>query len=159
VKTQVAQRANAEHLVESLHSTDPEEKEVSKKSLGDYVVRLLFLQKMITGRNSATLDLNLFRDTPRVLKAIEAGISASGATKGQPWALATKLVYWGALSGVLRRLESYEDARNLLGCPQAAALRLRGGPEDKLVYAIREESVRPLAPAPRPLLQGGPRRS
>ena len=110
VKAQVAQKANAEHLVETLHSTDPEEKEVSRKSLTDYVIRLLFLQKMITGRKSATLDLNLFRDTPRVLKAIEAGISASGATKGQPWALATKLVYWGALSGVLRRLESYEDA-------------------------------------------------
>jgi len=110
VKTQVAQKANAEHLVETLHSTDPKEKEVTKKTLSDYVVRLLFLQRMITGRRSSTLDLNLFRDTPRVLKAIEDGTAATGATKGQPWALATKIVYWGALAGVLRRLESYEEA-------------------------------------------------
>lgn len=35
------------------------------------------------------------------------GKAASGPNKGQPWALATKLVYAGAVAGVLRRLEGF----------------------------------------------------
>ena len=102
----IAGEALAQRIYE--HSRATEAKPISRQTVEDYITRLLFLQKMMTGRDAATIDFTIFRDIERTWSAILNGKAAAGQNKGEPWTLSSKLVYAGALSAVLRRLDGFE---------------------------------------------------
>jgi hypothetical protein len=62
---------------------------------------------MHTGKPATSIAFETFRDVPGVWKTILGGKAASGPNKGEPWSLSSKLVYAGAVAGVLRRLEGF----------------------------------------------------
>ena len=77
---------------------------IKPKTAVDYAKRLLYMTRVLSGDPGATLiDLELFRDVDRVWAAVRNGKSASGRTRGQPWSLASKIVYMSAITGTLRR--------------------------------------------------------
>ena len=82
---------------------------IKEKTALDYAKRLLYMTRVLSGDSSATLiDMELFRDVDRVWAAVRNGTSASGRTKGQPWSLASKIVYMSAITGTMRRIPGFE---------------------------------------------------
>jgi hypothetical protein len=82
---------------------------IKEKTALDYAKRLLYMARVLSGDSTATLiDLELFRDVDRVWAAVRNGTSASGRTKGQPWSLASKIVYMSAITGTMRRIPGFE---------------------------------------------------
>ena len=82
---------------------------IKPKTAVDYAKRLLYMVRVLSGDPGATLiDLELFRDVDRVWASVRNGTSASGRTKGQPWSLASKIVYMSAITGTLRRTPEFD---------------------------------------------------
>ena len=82
---------------------------IKEKTALDYAKRLLYMTRVLSGDSSATLiNLELFRDVDRVWAAVRSGTSASGRTKGQPWSLASKIVYMSAITGTMRRIPGFD---------------------------------------------------
>ena len=57
-----------------------------------YVGRLMHVQSSMLGDTFPTLNIELFKDVPRILKTIDEGRAASGRTKGQPWSLSSRIL-------------------------------------------------------------------
>ena len=99
----------AETLYDYSQSNDRGDHLIKGKTALDYAKRLLYMTRVLSGDSSSTLiDLELFRDVDRVWAAVRNGTSASGRTKGQPWSLASKIVYMSAITGTLRRIPGFE---------------------------------------------------
>jgi hypothetical protein len=108
-RAKIAKTIAVETLADLLfeHSKATEKDPIERKTAIDYGRRLLFLQQMHTGLPATSIAFETFRDVPGVWKTILDGKAASGPTKGEPWSLSSKLVYVGAVAGVLRRLEGF----------------------------------------------------
>jgi hypothetical protein len=108
-RAKIAKTIAVETLADLLfeHSKATEKDTIERKTALDYAKRLLFLQQMHTGKPATSIAFETFRDVPGVWKTILDGKAASGPTKGEPWSLSSKLVYAGAVAGVLRRLEGF----------------------------------------------------
>lgn len=102
-------KQTAAALYEYSQTNDRGDHIIKNKTSLDYAKRLLYMTRVLSGDSSATLiDFEIFRDVDRVWAAVQDGISASGATKGQPWSLASKIVYMSAITGTMRRLPGFE---------------------------------------------------
>lgn len=102
----IAVNTLADRLAE--HSAATEKEPADRKTFFDYGNRLLHLQQLHTGNPAETLSLETFRDVEGVWGTIQSAKAARGPNKGKPLALASKLVYAGAVAGVLRRLAGFE---------------------------------------------------
>jgi hypothetical protein len=96
-------------LYEYSQANDRGDHLIKAKTALDYSKRLLYMTRVLSGDSSASLiDFEIFRDVDRVWDAIQNGISASGTSKGQPWSLASKIVYMSSITGSMRRLPGFE---------------------------------------------------
>ena len=109
----LSQAISVESLADRLvqHSKENDQVPIERKTATDYATHLLFLQKLHTGKPAKEIDFEVFRDVEGVWQTILGGTAASGPNKGKPWALASKVVYAGAISGTLRRLAGFENER------------------------------------------------